>query len=56
MIMDKTRELLRDLGMIMRWRWRGVNWTVVGVWAAVMTVSVAVYVMLGIGIFAMCGR
>ncbi len=55
--MNKTRQLLRDIAAIWRWRWEQVNWYAIYTWTAMAAVSAAFYITLVIficGLFGSC--
>ena len=55
--MNKTRQLLRDIAAIWRWRWEHTNWYAICTWTAMAAVSAAFYITLVIficGLFGSC--
>ena len=55
--MNKTRQLLRDIAAIWRWRWEHTNWHAICTWTAISAVSAAFYITLVIfvcGLFGSC--
>ena len=55
--MNKTRQLLRDIAAIWRWRWKHINWSAILTWTAISAVSAAFYITLVIfvcGLFGSC--
>lgn len=55
--MNKTRQLLRDIAMILRWRWEHTNWCGILTWTAMAAVSAVFYITLAIficGLFGSC--
>ena len=50
--MIKTRQLLRDIAAIWRWRWEHTNWYAICTWTAMAAVSAAFYITL---VFFICG-
>ena len=55
--MNKTRQLLRDIAAIWRWRWEHINWSAILTWTAISAASTAFYISLVIfvcGLFGSC--
>ena len=55
--MNKTRQLLRDIAAIWRWRWEHINWSAICTWTAISAVSTAFYITIVIfvcGLFGSC--
>lgn len=52
--MNKTRQLLRDIAMILRWRWQHTNWTSVLAWVFGGILTAATYVLIVSAIVVMC--
>ena len=52
--MNKTRQLLRDIAIILRWRWKRVDWF--RVWMCIMCgiLSAATYVLIVSAVVVMC--
>lgn len=48
--MEKKKQLLRDIGSMLLYRWKRINWTAVAVWVA----SIIIYLSLTVGILALC--
>lgn len=44
--MNKTRQLLRDIAMILRWRWEHTNWTAALTWVVGGILTAAAYVLV----------
>lgn len=50
--MNRTRQLLRDISAIWRWRWEHTNWCAILTWTMMAAVSAAFYITLA---FFICG-
>lgn len=52
--MNKAKRFFRDVAMLLRWQWKQIHWPTLFVWVGGAFAAAIVYVLLVIGIAAMC--
>ena len=52
--MNKTKRFFRDVALLLCWQWKQIHWPTLFVWVGGAVAATIIYVLLAIGIAAMC--